>query len=111
MDIKDILLPCDSYKVSHHETYPSVLLDEEFVDTWQEHCDHEAMARYDDIRERFASEIADVRREAAIAEREAAEHEAVYLLVQLFTGKLFEARTPATTLPAAPDFGEDYIPF
>ena len=34
----------------------------------QEHLDHEEGARYDDIRERYASEIADIEREAAIAE-------------------------------------------
>ena len=34
----------------------------------QEHLDHEEGARYDDIRERYASEIADIEREAEIAE-------------------------------------------
>lgn len=40
--------------------------------SWEEHCDHEAGAMYDDVRERYAAEIEDARREAAydLAEQE-----------------------------------------
>lgn len=31
------------------------------TDPWQEHCDYEDGARFDDVRERYASEVADLR--------------------------------------------------
>ena len=39
-----------------------------FLSHAREHWEHEEGARYDDIRERYASEIADMERENAIAE-------------------------------------------
>lgn len=39
-----------------------------FLSHAREHWEHEEGARYDDIRERYASEIADIKREAEIEE-------------------------------------------
>lgn len=79
----------------------------DFVDSWQEHCDHEAGAMYDDHRERYAAERADMEMEAAMYEAEQEEQEALYALVCFFTGYKHPVAAPVVAVVS----DDDDIPF
>jgi hypothetical protein len=71
-----------------------------YESAWDEHCRHELNARYDDVRERFASEIRDYELECmALDEQFAAERRAQFHHEELHWSALLTDPRAAPRLP------------